>query len=237
MAHPVPELSFPIEWLFIDIGGVLFDDEPLLHDFYRFIGNALNAAGVCVSEEAIEKQRQSFIRSQTPAVHKATLRHFAPDNHTANAILEEFRKWLEPQQSSLNPMFPGIPETLAILAKNYKLAIAANQGAYVREILKERGLYHYFSGFGISGEMNLAKPDPNFFTTILNRLQTTVDKSVMIGDSIPNDLLPAISLGMRTVRVLSNGNNINKSINCSNFSGTIESLNDLPELLNLWNRA
>ncbi|MCM1533851.1 MAG: HAD family hydrolase [Corallococcus sp.] len=50
-----------------------------------------------------------------------------------------------------------------------------------------------------SFETGIEKPDLEIFETALNRAGCRAEHSVMIGDRVDNDIIPAKSLGMRTV--------------------------------------
>lgn len=235
-AASIPPLHTPVEWLFLDVGGVLFDDEPLLDALYRYFGDALREKGVDVLQSEIERVRQELIQTRRSGVYKAVLRHFAPDEEAYRDVLSSFRRWLEPRQAELNPLRGGVPEALETLASRYKLALAANQGAYIHDLLRERGIRDHFSSATISGEIGLAKPDPAFFQRMLEDTGCSAEHAVMVGDSLTGDLLPACELGMRTVRVIAGGDNVSDPAAYHFVSGTIDSLSGLAPLLEQWKR-
>lgn len=45
------------------------------------------------------------------------------------------------------------------------------------------------------------KPDPRAFEFTLGQLRVTAERTVMVGDSLPDDILPAAALGMLTIFV------------------------------------
>jgi HAD superfamily hydrolase (TIGR01549 family) len=230
-----PPKSHPVSWLFVDVGGVLLDDTPLLESLYRYITDALVARGVKVTLDAILAERERLIAAGVPGVYKSVLRKFAPNDETCRNVLSEFRAWLEPRQKELNPVLPGVHDALAKLAFHYKLALAANQGAYLRNLLEGLGLLRFFSFSTLSGDIGLSKPDPRFFEQMLADTGATCEKSVMIGDSLVNDLRPAHAFGFRTIRVIAGGDNVREASAYSFVDGTVASLQELPGLLAEWN--
>jgi len=234
MTHQPPGKKHPISWLFMDVGGVLLDDAPLLDQLYRYVANALAERGMPVTLEAVLTERERLIGSGVAGVYKAVLRRFAPDEETFGAVLSEFRAWLKPRQKDLNPMLPGVKETLRLLANQYKLALAANQGAHIHTLLAELGLRGHFSAAAISGEIGISKPDPRFFQRLLKDTGASREEAVMVGDGLANDLRPAYEMGLRTVRVIAGGDNVRDDDAYSFVTGTVSSLPDLPNLLSSW---
>lgn len=95
---------------------------------------------------------------------------------------------------------PGIGALVqALQAQGVRLALAANQPADMLRALGEAGLLHLFAVHGISGVMDLRKPDPRFFLTVCEALGRPAEECVMVGDRIDNDIAPARALGMATV--------------------------------------
>jgi putative hydrolase of the HAD superfamily len=97
---------------------------------------------------------------------------------------------------------PGIaPLLMALQAQGIRLALAANQPAAMLGALAEAGLLHLFAVHGLSGVMDLRKPDPRFFLHITEALGRPPEECVMVGDRIDNDIAPARALGMATIRL------------------------------------
>lgn len=56
-----------------------------------------------------------------------------------------------------------------------------------------------FSLIVTSDQEGIAKPDPRIFETALQRANCPVERCVMIGDRLDNDIVPAKKLGFKTV--------------------------------------
>lgn len=99
-----------------------------------------------------------------------------------------------------------LPGALAALAaargSGAKVALLTNGPSVVqRPKVEALGLQPHFDFIGITGEMGHWKPDAQAFRHVLDRLGAVPGESVMVGDSIDFDVVPAKALGMRTVWV------------------------------------
>ena len=65
--------------------------------------------------------------------------------------------------------------------------------------LKSVGLEHFFDGVFISDEIGYAKPDEQFFTYVLNRLQVSKCACIVIGDSLTSDMKGANNAGISSI--------------------------------------
>ena len=96
----------------------------------------------------------------------------------------------------------GIGDVLeALKQRGLKLGLAANQPARVLQMLDGHGIGKYFDNPGISGVYGYRKPDVRLFLRACADLAVEPHECVMVGDRIDNDVVPARSLGMRTVLV------------------------------------
>jgi 8-oxo-dGTP diphosphatase/putative hydrolase of the HAD superfamily len=67
--------------------------------------------------------------------------------------------------------------------------------------LKEESILQYFTYREIQDDYKTTKPDPRYFEAILKRCNCKAEESIMIGDRIDKDIIPAKLTGMKTVRV------------------------------------
>ena len=107
-----------------------------------------------------------------------------------------------PRWGELNPLIPGIPEVIRELKEDYQLGLLANQPHEVIDVLKGHGLWDVFTVKGVSAEVGLHKPDPDFFQWALDQAGCLPGEALMIGDRLDNDILPARSVGMKTLRLV-----------------------------------
>ena len=97
-------------------------------------------------------------------------------------------------------LYSDVHSTLAaLLQKGYKLGIIANQKFGTAECLKAWSLRQYFDVIAASAEIGYAKPDKKIFEKAFELAKCTAEESVMVGDRLDNDIIPANALGMKTV--------------------------------------
>ncbi|WP_160050843.1 HAD family hydrolase [Nocardiopsis sp. FR4] len=76
------------------------------------------------------------------------------------------------------------------------VGIAGNQTVRAGELLRELRLP--VDGIATSGEWGVAKPDPAFFTKVIDMAPGSPEQIVYVGDHRDNDIVPAHAAGLRT---------------------------------------
>ena len=105
-----------------------------------------------------------------------------------------------PWHSEDEEPFADVFETLeALKERGYRLGIIANQAMGTAQRLDTWGLLKYFDVVAASAELGVAKPDRLIFEKAFEMAGCQPHDSVMVGDRLDNDILPAKALGMRTV--------------------------------------
>ena len=98
--------------------------------------------------------------------------------------------------------YPDAHNTWAALRdKGYRLGIIANQKLGTAERLESWGLRQYFDVIAASAELGYAKPDKKIFEKAFELAGCIAEESVMVGDRLDNDIIPAKAIGMKTVWV------------------------------------
>ncbi len=97
----------------------------------------------------------------------------------------------------------GVKEALAGIDGKYMLAVASNadvsDGPMIAAALGRLGLEKFFTQFFSSVDLQVRKPDPEFFKIIEKAMGILPSEMVMIGDSYNNDVLGAVQAGWRAV--------------------------------------
>jgi putative hydrolase of the HAD superfamily len=70
---------------------------------------------------------------------------------------------------------------------------------FQRRKLEASGLGPELDAIAISGELGVAKPDPEAFERALELLGTKAEETAMVGDSLENDVLGALGAGLAEV--------------------------------------
>jgi len=176
-----------------DVGGPL--DTEIKHE--RLIEAAIRGA-LPVSDAVYAAAVRVAIDSFAPNAYQAIIWQLTDfdvdESERVSAALAR-----APRRAAIE-LRPGIPELLAHLKqRGLRLAVVANQPARVTEMLRAAGIDHFFDYLGISEREGLRKPDVRLFLRACDALQVEATECVMVGDRIDNDIVPARTLGMRTV--------------------------------------
>lgn len=169
-----------IKWVFFDVGSTLLD-ETKAHD---------NRA-----REMIENTHITFSDFNSKRIE------LAKQGFDGNSeAIKYFGLKKTPWRSEDEEPFTDAVETLeALKERGYSLGIIANQVAGTAQRLDAWGLLKYFDVVAASAELGVAKPDKQIFEKAFEMAGCQPYNSVMVGDRLDNDIIPAKALGMRTV--------------------------------------
>lgn len=169
-----------IKWIFFDVGSTLVDETEAYDHRVRDI-----IVGTDITFQEFDDMR-------------IALAHQGLDGNSA--AIKHFGLTKTPWHSEDEVPYPDAKSTLAALIQmGYKLGIIANQKLGTAERLENWGLRQYFDVIVSSAEIGYAKPDKRIFEKALEMAGCTARESVMVGDRLDNDMIPAKALGMRTV--------------------------------------
>lgn len=97
---------------------------------------------------------------------------------------------------------PDAHSTLSVLQeKGYRLGLISNASddADVQSLIDQAHLRPYFETILTSAAQGIRKPNPKIFFTALERLGSSPEQSVMVGDTLGADILGAQNSGIRGV--------------------------------------
>jgi putative hydrolase of the HAD superfamily len=83
----------------------------------------------------------------------------------------------------------------------YRLGLISNFERWLEEVLIEEKAGEIFEVKVISGIEGVEKPDPDIYRLAIERAGLQPEECVHVGDSIANDLEPAIAVGMKAVMI------------------------------------
>ncbi|MCE2570875.1 HAD family hydrolase [Motilimonas eburnea] len=97
----------------------------------------------------------------------------------------------------------GAVATLAQLSQCYPVYIATNAAdsseSEIQAAFARVGLDKYLSGYFCRANLGVAKGTPEFFHRIIKQLNVAPHTVLMVGDSLQNDVLPAIAAGLQGI--------------------------------------
>ncbi|HFI0041538.1 TPA: HAD family hydrolase [Streptococcus suis] len=203
-----------IEWIFFDLGSTLLDEESAYSYYIDKCVKKLQSLDIEISADSYKKKMVEYSHKSLDPI-RATWQYFAPTETRPLWTNEGVR------------LYPETIDVLEKLSQNYRLGIVANQSTSFRELLKEWGIESYFQLIILSEEVGLSKPDPTIFTLALQKANIPADRVVYVGDRYDNDILPAKSLGMYTIRILTGFGKYTSENNQLKSDWSITSLQEL----------
>lgn len=169
-----------IKWIFFDVGSTLVDETKAYDHRAR---EMISGTGITFKE--FDDVRIALARQGLDG-NSAAIKHFGLTK--------------TPWHSEDEVPYSDAHSTLAsLIVKGYKLGIIANQKLGTAERLESWGLRQYFEVIAASAEIGYAKPDKEIFEKAFELAGCTAEESVMVGDRLDNDIIPAKALGMKTV--------------------------------------
>jgi len=185
-----------IDHVFLDIGGVLYDDRVYAEAWRR----ALREAGGEFTDAAFDEEYAACRAGQDRSFRvRLSTAFLGSDPDLAALEATASRYWNYPP-SALHA--DALPTLEALRTAGYRLGVIANQPSQVRVALERDGLVPYFETWGVSDDLGLHKPDPALFVRTLELAGAPAERTVMVGDRLDYDMMPAKSAGMRTIWVL-----------------------------------
>jgi putative hydrolase of the HAD superfamily len=185
----------PIEMVFFDIGGVMYDDTVYARSWVQ----ALREMGAEFTDEEFEAEYAAARAAQSESFRRRLTRRFlGEDQDLAPVEARAAKYWSYPATA----LYPDTVACLEALEGRYRLGIIANQPTSVRAAMDRDGLSRFFEVWGVSDDLGLQKPDPKLFSHVLSTAGIPPDRTVMLGDRLDYDVRPAKLAGMHAIWVL-----------------------------------
>ena len=189
-----------IRWIFLDVGNILLDEDPLTYFVFRRHVEAVLLIRPDLSFASLLALREAKAAAgSTWPVHDviSTYLDEAACSHVWTATDRQVRSRFE----ELSPVVTGAWELVDRLAQRFRLGLIANQGRECRDYLSALGILDRFDVVAFSELEGQYKPDAGLFDKALHRARALPSECLMVGDRIENDLVPAARRGMRTAWV------------------------------------
>lgn len=187
-----------IDWLFFDVGNVLFDDAPQDFAAMKYFHQAIVEQHPDYSFEQMLLDREELGRQGEKLIlGQIAIRYL--DAERVAQVYKRARQELASRYDEVNLLLPSALSVVQSLASRFRLGILANQPAECRASLARRGLLDHFVVVAISDELKMRKPDPSIFQWAIHQAGISPAKAIMIGDRRDNDILPAAKIGMKTL--------------------------------------
>ena len=145
----------------------------------------------------------------------------ASNLHVDDAMIETLSVDYITYLTNHNYLFDNTIEILDYLSLTYNLHILSNGFEEVQyRKLKKSNIHHYFKTITNGEDIGVKKPNPQIFHYALEKAQTEVSRSIMIGDGYEADIEGALNVGMDVI--FFDTNNMNIKTNVKQISGLID---------------
>lgn len=210
----------PIRAVFFDVGETLVDERRLYADYAMRMG---------VTYEFFMERIEAAMGERQPIKNVFASVKPGFDFKAARAQREA-----EGKKFVIGPhdLYDDAAQALSALkARGYFIGIVGNQPVTAEAMLRESGLAADFiatsEGWGVS------KPDPEFFSKVVEAANTAPHRIAYVGDRVDNDVLPARAAGMWPILIRRGpwGRAQWDWPEAEKAHLKIESLGELPELL------
>jgi len=188
------------------ITAVIFDMDNTLFDFVeaKLIACAAVIAYLKVHVEPVVLLRY-FLRPAHGFESHENIRDFLTDNnrYSDTAYTRCCAIYDNEKIAAIKP-YPHVAETLSALRdRGLKLGVVtdAHNGNALKR-LKKAGLEGFFDAIITMDMHGKAKPSPEPFLLAMKKLGVTASESMLVGDSIRRDIVPAKALGMLAVHAV-----------------------------------
>jgi putative hydrolase of the HAD superfamily len=188
------------------ITAVIFDMDNTLFDFVeaKLIACAAVIVHLKVPVEPVVLLRY-FLRPVHGFESHENIRDFLFDNkrYSKTAFTRCCAIYDEEKIAAIKP-YPHVAETLSALRdRGLKLGVVtdAHNGNALKR-LKKAGLEEFFDAIITMDMSGKAKPSPEPFLLAMKKLGVNASETMLVGDSIRRDIVPAKALGMLAVHAV-----------------------------------
>jgi putative hydrolase of the HAD superfamily len=217
-----------IDIVFLDIGGVMYDDTIYARAWQR----ALLESGAEIEPGAFEREYALARAEQSGSFRwRLTERFLGPGADVEAVERIAARYWSYPSSA----LYPDVVPALEELRGRYRLGVLANQPSDVRSAMRRDGLEPFFEAWAVSDDLGVSKPDPRLFELALELAGAEPGQAVMVGDRLDYDVRPAKAAGMRAVWMLrGEAPDEPTEEQLAEADGAVRAMADLPVLLESW---
>jgi len=189
-----------IDTILIDIGWPIIDETESHRAWNKYLtGRIKELKNITLSGKEIKRLEEEAVNCFAPSLFSYVIWQLVkPDEKLFYKLRGEFDNF---DYSEFYRLQPGVGECLEKLNGKFKLGIAANQPAAVHSFLEKEGILQYFNSRLVSRDIGFSKPDTRMFLKVLENMQSEAGESLMVGDRLDNDIIPAKLIGMITALV------------------------------------
>jgi FMN phosphatase YigB (HAD superfamily) len=189
-----------IKNIFLDAGGVILNETEFENKSAIIISQIIRRHNKDYSMvnywEDVEEAVYRFI----PKVYSYILYKNIKDMEEYSISKKEYKNKLKGMNIKFELM-DGIKEFLTEYSKYYRIGILGQYGNDFRRFLEKENIIKYFSYKETQDAYKITKPDTRYYEVILRECKCEAEESIMVGDRVDKDIIPAKMVGMKTIRV------------------------------------
>ena len=215
-----------IDFVFLDIGGVLYDDRIYAEAWRR----ALREAGGGFADEEFDQEYAACRAAQNGSFRRRLADRFIGGDADLDRLERlASRHWHYPPSALHADVLQSLE---ALRDAGFRLGVIANQPTQVRAALERDGLVPFFEVWGVSDDLGLQKPDAALFFHAVRTAGVEPGRAVMVGDRLDYDVRPAKAAGLRTVWVLrGEAPDLPTAEQLAEADAAVADLRELPEVI------
>ena len=190
----------PLEAVFCDVGGPIYDDENFVSAVLSALDRLREGDGAGPADRHRFRQLYDTVRAEQGGSLRAALAAEFLGATARKSELHDLTRefWIHPAGTMYDDVLPFF----RALAGRVKIGILANQEEGVIRALERDGVADYIDVWGVSAIVGFEKPSPELFAWCLEQAGTDAASAVHIGNRLDTDVRPAHALGLGTVWVL-----------------------------------
>jgi 5'-nucleotidase len=189
-----------IRWVFLDVGNVLLDEDPLSWLVFRRHAEAVRRVRPDRSRLDLlaERDARAAAGSRWPLFDVVS--RYLDEARIAEVWAATDRE-VRGRFAALSPPVAGAVEAVERLSERFRLGLIANHPSPCRGPLAALGLLDRFEVVLLGEEQGLFKPDPALFLRALEWAGALPSEGLMVGDRLDQDIAPAAAVGLATAWV------------------------------------
>jgi HAD superfamily hydrolase (TIGR01549 family) len=185
--------------IFLDAGGVILDETEFENDSAEIITGIINQYNEKYVVDDYWKDIEEAVYRFVPKVYDYILYKNIADIENFRVAKIEYKNKIK--SCNTLELMDGIAEFLIESSKFYKIGILGQYGIDFRNFLENRNILKYFIYREVQDDYRITKPDIRYFEAVLRKCSCKAEESVMIGDRIDKDIIPAKLAEMKTIRI------------------------------------
>ena len=189
-----------IKNIFLDAGGIILDESTFEEYSAKIIAEIISRYNSNYSTGSYWNDAKEAVYRFVPKVYDYVLYKYINKPDDFNEAKEQYKSKLKNASAGFE-LTDGIKDFLMIFSTRYKIGILGQYGNDFKKFLEETNILQYFTYTETQDNFNITKPDPRYFEAILKNSGCKAEESIMVGDRIDKDIIPAKMIGMKTIRI------------------------------------